>query len=388
MRRAKMRFVLVVMVVCILTPISQMSEASPARQTGAPTLVLAHDQYITEAAWSPDGRWILSETSYNTVHIWDTQTGLMVTSLPHVSIWTLPSWSPDSSRLVTWVDQNVWVWETGTWGVLFELQHPRPVVTVDWRPDGQQLAVLTPLPEPESSGQYFFWDATTGTQQMVVNTLHRARSNRGAYWSPDSRYFVSVASDETAVLQMWDSNGQEIESMRQLSSSYALWVLSDVTWSIDGTHLLIDDIKGGAVMFETDTWVPLYVFEDDMYLTRVEWSPNQQWLVGMAAGSRRLPLWNGQTGEFVDFLTDEWFFGDAQWGQNPHHLLTYTSDAGGHGRAEIWDIETRSVLQSVEFNTTSYGIEWSADETLFAVSGDGEDIFRSLIGFFGLRMQV
>lgn len=146
-------------------------------------------------------------------------------------------------------------------------------------------------------------------------------------------------------------------------------------------------------MFETDTWIPLYVFEDDMYLTRVEWSPNQQWLVGMAAGSRRLPLWNGQTGEFVDFLTDEWFFGDAQWGQNPHHLLTYTSDAGGHGRAEIWDIETRSVLQFVEFNTTSYGIEWSADETLFAVSGDGEDIFSVAYRIFrvadaSLRLTV
>lgn len=103
MRRAKIRFVLVIIVACFLTPINQMGEASPARQTGAPTLVLTHNQYVTEAAWSPDGRWILTETSYNTVHIWETQTGLMVTSLPHVSIWTLPSWSPDSSRLVTWV---------------------------------------------------------------------------------------------------------------------------------------------------------------------------------------------------------------------------------------------------------------------------------------------
>ncbi|MBZ0320730.1 MAG: hypothetical protein K8L91_30230 [Anaerolineae bacterium] len=383
---AKIRMALVMVVACFLSPLGQTGEASPARQSGAPTIVLTHNQYITEAAWSPDGRWILALTLDDTAHIWDTKTGVMVTSLP-CSTSADTFWSPDSTRLVTWQDTKVWVWEVGTWGALAELNHDRPIVEVFWHWDGNQIAVLvaeetfpTLVGESENAtgGEYHLWDITTGTKQITLPTLHRSMFSQFS-WSYDSRYVASASIDEIA-LQVWDlAIGAEIAELRQSGSLIPFSGNLSATWSKLGNWLLITNIRGDAVVVDVQSQTTLFTLHDEFNLRKVVWNPSETLLVGDTAGSRRVPIWDGGTGEFLYFLTDDWLVLDVAWSQDGRYLLTDLVDGNFSSRLVVWDAVNQVIVASVDFDNIIFVPLWSANGSFAAGQVFSTDSYGEVI---------
>jgi hypothetical protein len=111
------------------------------------TYYSGHTSAVLCVAWSPDGTLLAAGSTDSTVIIWDTTSGLPLTtfSIPTGAVLAL-SWSPDSKSLASASDDAVVrVWsmsdETSQSGPLFTYTgHNGPVFAVAWSPDGQYIA--------------------------------------------------------------------------------------------------------------------------------------------------------------------------------------------------------------------------------------------------------
>ncbi len=201
-----------------------------------------HRRAVTSVAFFPDGRKLVSGSSDNTVCIWDSETGKMISVLSeYISLaWsiavapdgklitsgsgdgTLRMWdsktgdcplgpiaahrreirsvafSPDGSRIVTGsVDCTVKVWSTAT-GELCLGPLPgqtSPVISVAFSPDGTYLA------SGSLDGVVRLWDASTGESGGEPLNGH-ADSVDCVTFSANGHYLASGSVDRT--IRLWD----------------------------------------------------------------------------------------------------------------------------------------------------------------------------------------
>lgn len=147
-------------------------------------------EYINSISWSPDGRWLASDSSSNSLRVWNSQTGTC---------------------------QNVLTGHTSWIG------------NVCWSPDGKTLA------SGSEDGTIRIWDAKTG------QCLRRFNANRTLYalsWAPDSQLLASKTNDTT--VQLWTVNS--VTELLQLypqtdSEEYEAVFSDDLAFSPDGTCL-------------------------------------------------------------------------------------------------------------------------------------------------------
>jgi ribosome assembly protein 4 len=112
------------------------SQKPIARLTG-------HVQLINHAAFSPDGRWLLSASFDKSLKLWDGATGAFVATFRgHVGPVYQAAWSSDSRLFVSGSkDSTLKVWDARTRKLLVDLPgHSDEVFAVDWSPDGGGVA--------------------------------------------------------------------------------------------------------------------------------------------------------------------------------------------------------------------------------------------------------
>ncbi len=217
--------------------------------TGEEILRLAVDEAIDSeasvgnnivAAWSPDGRRILTAANMDGVaRVWDADSGeeLLVFQehIPYSA-----AWSPDGSRIVTADKDSEFgsakVWDAATGEALFDLfpeDFAYGVTAVAWSPDGARLVTFS------LDGLGRIWDAATGEELL---TFAAPTSNVGPYieWSPDGSRIVT--GGEVGELKVWDAgNGREL-----ISVGYRGFSLSP-SWSPDGDFIAVSDDFYGNV---------------------------------------------------------------------------------------------------------------------------------------------
>jgi WD40 repeat protein len=102
-----------------------------------------HTWIVTHAAYSPDGRRIVTSSADKTARIWDAATGkLLLVLRGHVLGVQYAAFSADSKRVVTGSDDDTArIWDAETGAELFTLAgHKGPVLTAAFSPDGRHIA--------------------------------------------------------------------------------------------------------------------------------------------------------------------------------------------------------------------------------------------------------
>jgi WD40 repeat protein len=179
------------------------------------------------AAYSPDGRRIVSAGDDGPVRVWDAETGREIRTLRgHSGDVNFAAYSSDGRRIVSAsYDGTVKVWDAETGRELHTLSgHSYWVLSAVYSPDGRRIVSAS------SDKTVKVWDAETG---QVIRTLsgHSADVNSVAY-SPDGRRIVSASSDKT--VKVWDAEtGREIRTL----SGHSSWVAS-VAYSPDGRRIV------------------------------------------------------------------------------------------------------------------------------------------------------
>jgi WD40 repeat protein/tRNA A-37 threonylcarbamoyl transferase component Bud32 len=251
--------------------------------TGRELLTLkGHANWVLSAAWSPDGKWIVTGGFDHTAKVWDAGTGRELLTLNgHTSSVRSAAWSPDGKWIVTGgFDHTAKVWDAGTGRELLTLNGH---TSAAFSPDGRRIV----------TGGFDHtakvWDADTGQERLVLRGHTSAVVS--AAWCPDGTRIVTVSDDGTA--RVWDADtGQERLTLKGLYTS--------VAFSADGTRMVAAGDSNTAKVCVADKGPErLTVKGHTKEVRRVAFSSDGTRLFAWDAGSEVL-AWSTAGGQPVD----------------------------------------------------------------------------------------
>ncbi len=173
--------------------------------TGRQLLTIDVRGWVWCVAFSPDGSRIVTanEDRDATAKIWNAATGEELHALKgHRSYVMGAAWSRDGKRIVTGSsDGTARVWDAGTGRFLFALEgHSDQIISVCFSPDGQRI--LTGSKDNTAR----LWDASIGKELLTL------KGHSGwiisATFSPDGERIVTASTDKTA--KVWDAATKEL----------------------------------------------------------------------------------------------------------------------------------------------------------------------------------
>jgi len=211
-----------------------------------------HEGVVTDAIYSPDGKFIFTASEDSTVKMWDASTkqelkqftghergihGLAITG--------------DGTLIATEAaDSTGRIWKVNDPTRFFPLADlSGPVAALAFSPDGRLLATEATNGKEKAGAAPRLWDTSTG---KIFHTLigHKDAVSALAF-SPDGRYLVTASWDSTA--RIWDvSTGHELKVLEGHTAP-----LTSVAFSPDGKLIVTGSYDGTARTWEAASGNPL-----------------------------------------------------------------------------------------------------------------------------------
>ena len=285
-----------------------------------------HTGAVTSAVFSPDGKLIVTASGDGTARIWDASTGQSVRELRgHTSDVFSAAFSPDGKHIVTAShDNSARVWDAGTGQGVQELRgHTRSVTSAVFSPDGKLIVTGS------GDNTARIWDASTG--QSVRELRGHTDNVSSAEFSPDGKLIVTSSFDKSA--RVWDaSTGQSVKELRGHT-----FTLYSAAFSPDGKLIVTASGDGTARVWSSGAGQSVRELRGhtrDVY--RAEFSPDGKFIV-TASGDNTARIWDASTGQIVRELRgDKFAVYSAEFSPDGKLIVTVASD----GATRIWDAST------------------------------------------------
>ena len=352
-----------------------------------------HAGAVTSVAFSPDGKWIISGSSNNTIKLWDSTTGLEARTFQRKrSYVTCVALSPDGSRIVLGgnygapglVDERfgsktIISWDTQSGDIIettFDIGVPISIATKNrvviekakFTPDGTRIVFL--INENFHQGAHtedkriiVVCDVKTGTRLQRIE-IPNSEFNDIAI-SPDGKKIATRVSVHLA--KVWEiETGQEITLLRgHASEIYGLAFspdgLSIATVGIDA--IMLWDASNGAVQQKTSSSSLKIDFR-----TKIEFSPNAS-LIAVIDGTE-LSFVNSSSLAPNSFPT---LRGHTQ----PVNSIGFSPDGSrvvsgsDDGTIKVWNAKTGTESLDLDGNCEFTLLAHSEPVSAIAVSHDG-----------------
>jgi eukaryotic-like serine/threonine-protein kinase len=311
--------------------------------SGEQLQVLRHNGPVVSVAFSPDGRTALTGSMDGAARLWDTATGQQLHLLPHATkgepeerdkfptdIWVgVAAFSPDGRTVITGgMNKLARLWDVATGQPRGEpLRHQKEVCAAAFSPDGR--AVLT----GSGDGTVRLWDAANG-QQLADLPGHDQWVSAVAF-SPDGRRVLTGSGDGTA--RLWDlAAGAPLgQPFRDAKGSE----VPAVAFSPDGRKLLLVGYLSNVVRVWDVASRQLLgqPFRPDKQVVQVAFSPDGRSVLTVCGDARGqlwdAALWDAASGQRLHVLHAKDHVFRAVFSPDGRRVLTAQRD----GTTQLWD---------------------------------------------------
>ena len=272
---------------------------------------LVHENLVTAAVYSEDGKFAASASWDKTVKVWDVNTTRVIyTFQGHTDKVNAIAWHPTLPRLASGSrDGTVKVWNSSTGQVALTLYADtgplkyedqeghkvtwsgrtdwNDVLCVAWTRDGRYVAAGS------RNGTVRVWDATTGREAYTLRGQHT--EVRSIAWSPDGRSLAALSvGDKTQAgeIFIWDTRTQEhVYTLRGHSEG-----INSLAWSPDGTRLASASCDKTVKIWDSITRQEVFTLTGHTAsVTSVAWSPNG-WQLASADEIGIVKVWDASNG--------------------------------------------------------------------------------------------
>jgi WD40 repeat protein len=217
---------------------AQVWDVETGSRIGSPML---HHTLVNSAAFSPDNSRVVTASQDGVGQVWDAASGLAIGQpMRHEGPVTYATFSPDGRRVLTSsFDCTVRIWDAARGAPIGQpLRQPRPVTFAAFSPvDGQRVVTAS------WDNTAHVWDLASG-MPIGPPMRHQGQVNSASF-SSDGRRVVTASSDNTAVV--WEGGRQVGEAMRHAGA------VNFAAFSPDARRVVTASDDRTARVWEADT---------------------------------------------------------------------------------------------------------------------------------------
>jgi len=166
--------------------------------------VAAHDVQVRGLAYSANGRWVASASDDERVRLWNPQTGEAGPDFEVGARPTALAFSPDGSRIVAATSDGLRLWRVDSGEPARHLGEG-PAMTATFSRDGRSVA------GGFTDAAARVWDVQS--EALVATVLGHASGVTGAFFDSSGERLITASSDKT--VRTWRVSNQEQLSIRQ-----------------------------------------------------------------------------------------------------------------------------------------------------------------------------
>jgi WD40 repeat protein len=284
-----------------------------------------HTAPVNDATFSLDGSRIVTASDDGAARVWSAENGTLLATLTGSGVEVRKAaFSPDGRRIVTAsADNAARVWDAASGQLKATLSgHSGVVYKAAFSPDGSRIVTAS------DDGTARVWNAETGASLATLSG--HARLVYSAAFSPDGTRVVTASWDQTA--KVWDAGtGHLLTTLSGHSGA-----LYDAEFSPDGKRIVTASADGTAVVWEADSDQQLATLKGHTApVNSAEFSPDGKRIV-TASEDATARVWDAGSGHLRATLSGgSGVVYDAAYSRDGSRIVTAAND----GTARVWDAE-------------------------------------------------